>query len=237
MSHSDTNLSNITDPTVLAIIPARGGSKGLPRKNVLEMAGKPLIAWTIEAAMKANCVTRTIISTDSDEIESVARAAGADVPFRRPDALASDTATSLDVALHAIENVDEVYDYIVLLQPTSPLRTAAHIDAAFELLRARNAPSCVSVCEVAQSPYLMVQFGGGDQIVPVLSTKNRSLRRQDLPPTYELNGAIYMTTPDALRNFRKFITDETVGLIMPRHLSGDIDTCADFEAVQKYLIE
>lgn len=226
-----------SSPSVLAIIPARGGSKGLPRKNVLDLAGKPLIAWTIAAALLARCVSRTIVSTDDDEIAAVAQAVGAEVPFRRPAGLSSDTATSVDAVLHAIDSLPETYDYIVLLQPTSPLRTAAHIDAAFDLLKTHDAPSCVSVCEVAKSPYLMVQFGADARITPVLSLDGKNHRRQDLPPTYELNGAIYITTPTVLREARSFVTEATLGLIMPRALSADIDTAADLHTVQTYLNE
>jgi CMP-N,N'-diacetyllegionaminic acid synthase len=228
---------SVSPPSVLAIIPARGGSKGLPRKNVLDLAGKPLIAWTIGAALQAKCISRVIVSTDDDEIAQAALAAGADVPFRRPAGLSSDTATSLDAVLHGLDSLPETYDYVVLLQPTSPLRTAAHIDAAFDLLRAHDAPSCVSVCEVSKSPYLMVQFGADARITPVLSLDGKRNRRQDLPPTYELNGAIYITTPAALRAARSFVTEATLGLIMPRALSTDIDTAADLHTVQTYLSE
>ena len=128
---------------VLALITARGGSKGLPRKNVLLAGGKPLIAWTVEAAVSSECIDRVVLTSDDDEIMAAAMAAGCDVPFCRPAHLASDVATSLDVVLHAIDQLPG-YEYVVLLQPTSPLRTAADIDAAFELMLETEAPSCVS---------------------------------------------------------------------------------------------
>ena len=120
-------------PKVLAVIPARGGSKGLVRKNILDLAGIPLIAWTIEAAKRSKYIDRVVLSSDDDEIMAVAKHYGCEVPFRRPSALASDDAASLDVLFHAIEKVPG-YDYVILLQPTSPLRTFTDIDSAFEMM-------------------------------------------------------------------------------------------------------
>ncbi|MEX0287217.1 MAG: hypothetical protein AB3N23_21635 [Paracoccaceae bacterium] len=226
-------MNTTSTPKVLALIPARGGSKGLPRKNVLDLLGRPLIAWTVEAALNARCVTRTVVSTDDDEIAAAAVAAGADVPFARPDALASDTATSLDVVLHALDTLEaegETFDFVALLQPTSPLRTAAHLDAAWDRLSTQQAPSCVSVCEVETSPYLMMSLQDDGRIKPVIDPEGRSLRRQDLPAVYELNGAIYITATAELRHTGKFVTEQTVGFVMPRSVSIDIDNRADFDA-------
>ena len=134
-------------PSVLAVITARGGSKGVPGKNLRPLAGKPLLSWTVEAALCAKCVTRTIVSTDAPEIADVAVKAGAEAPFLRPAELASDTASSADVVVHALEQCPG-YDYVLLLQPTSPLRTADDIDAAFARMLAANGNACVSVSEV-----------------------------------------------------------------------------------------
>src|SRR5687767_5058839 len=175
---------------VLAVIVARGGSQGLPGKNILPIAGRPLLAWTIDAARAARSIDRTILSSDDEAIIAAARGCGCEVPFRRPAELATDTATAVDVVLHALDNVSE-YDVVVLLQPTSPLRTAADIDAACAQLAASGAPSCVSVCMAEQSPYWMYRLNGSRRLEPLLEAPTGATRRQDLPPVYVLNGAIY----------------------------------------------
>lgn len=213
---------------VLALVTARGGSKGLPRKNVLPAGGRPLIAWTIGAATGAEFVSRVAVSTDDDEIMEAARAWGADVPFQRPPALASDTAASIDVVLHALEQLPG-YDYVVLLQPTSPLRTAADIDAALRLAEASGAPACVSVCEAAQSPYWMYRLDGDGRLASLLESPVTASRRQDLPPVYVLNGAIYVARVDWLRETRSFLGTGCIAYPMPVERSLDIDTPEDFE--------
>lgn len=213
---------------LLAVITARGGSKGLPRKNVLLAGGKPLVAWTVNAAISAECVDRVVLSSDDHEIMAAASAAGCDVPFCRPVHLASDLATSIDVVLHALDQLPG-YGYVVLLQPTSPLRTAADIDAAFELMLERGAPSCVSVCEADQSPYWMYRVADGNKLQRLLSEVDGITRRQDLPPIYALNGAIYIARIDWLRMNKSFVGVETVAYLMPKERSLDIDTAQDFE--------
>ncbi len=212
----------------LVVITARGGSKGLPRKNVRLAGGKPLVAWTVEAAIAAECVSRVVLSSDDEEIMAAAKAAGCDVPFSRPSHLASDTASSIDVLLHALDQLPR-FDYVMLLQPTSPLRTAEDIDAAFELMLERGAPSCVSVCEADQSPYWMYKVAAGDRLQRLLSEVNVATRRQDLPPIYVLNGAIYIAQIDWLRANKSFVGGETVAYLMPKERSLDIDTAQDFE--------
>jgi CMP-N,N'-diacetyllegionaminic acid synthase len=214
--------------TILALITARGGSKGLPRKNVLQAGGKPLIAWTIEAALKSRVVSQVVLSSDDDEIIEAAKAWGCAVPFRRPEYLASDTSTSMDVVLHAIEEV-QGFDYVMLLQPTSPLRTDQDIDAAFEVLKSEQAPSCVSVSEAEQSPYWMYRLDERSKLHRLFSAGSIAQRRQDLPSVYILNGAIYVARIDWLRKTKSFVTNETVAYIMNRRNSLDIDTPEDFE--------
>lgn len=136
--------------TFLAIIPARGGSKRLPRKNVLDLCGKPLITWSIEAGLNSKYIDKVVVSSDDDEILEISRKFGAET-IKRPDELASDTATTFDAIKHTIDNLEK-YDYIVLLQPTSPLRDQKHIDEAIELLVEKNADAVVSVCEMDHSP-------------------------------------------------------------------------------------
>jgi N-acylneuraminate cytidylyltransferase len=212
----------------LALITARGGSKGLPRKNVLIAGGKPLVEWTVEAAISAECVGRVVLSSDDDEIMAAARAAGCDIPFCRPAHLANDMASSIDVVLHALDQLPG-FEYVVLLQPTSPLRTAADIDAAFALMLERVAPSCVSVCEADQSPYWMYRLADDNKLQRLLPEMEGIKRRQDLPPIYVLNGAIYIARIDWLRANKNFVGAETVAYPMPKERSLDIDTAEDFE--------
>lgn len=217
----------------LALITARGGSKGLPRKNVLPAGGKPLIAWTIEAAQQSRSVDKVVLSSDDDEIMEAAEKWGCDVPFRRPAFLASDTASSMDVVKHALNELPG-YDYVILLQPTSPMRTAYDIDAAFSLLQSCRAPSCVSVCEAEQSPYWMYKIGSDNRLEELLTKSELVTRRQDLPPVYVLNGAIYIAKVDWLREKGSFLEDGCVAYLMPKDRSIDIDNAGDFE---KFRIE
>ncbi len=219
---------------VLGLITARGGSKGLPRKNVLPVGGRPLIAWTITAALQARCIDRLVLSTDDDEIMAVAQEWGCEVPFRRPNELASDTATSKDVVLHALQQLPG-YDYVVLLQPTSPARTAADIDQAFDVLTRHQASSCVSVCEVEQSPYWMYTLDQQDKLKPVLPQDQPVTRRQDLPAVWVLNGAIYLVEVQQFLETQQIIHNKTVAYTMPKSRSIDIDTAEDLEQFGKQL--
>lgn len=215
-------------PKVLALIPARGGSKGLPRKNILDVGGKPLIAWTIDAALKSKFIDHVILSSDDEEIMQAAKDYGCAVPFRRPDYLAGDTASSIDVVIHALDQISG-FDYVILLQPTSPLRSAADIDEAFTQMLSVNAHSCVSICEADQSPYWMYIIKDGQKIDPVLPRLTCASRRQDLPTVYVLNGAIYIANINWLRINKNFINADTVGYLMSKKSSLDIDTAEDFE--------
>ena len=216
---------------VLALIPARGGSKGLPRKNILPLGGRPLIAWTIEAALQASCISRVVLSSDDDEIIAGALNHGCEVPFKRPSELASDTASSMDVVLHALNQLPG-YEYVVLLQPTSPLRTAGDIDAAFTSMLEKQAPACVSVCPVDESPYWMYQLEGQSRLHSVLEAPQGVTRRQDLPDVYSLNGAIYIARVDWLQRQRNFVSADTVGHVMPKNRSIDIDSLGDLNATE-----
>jgi N-acylneuraminate cytidylyltransferase len=211
---------------VLAVIAARGGSKGLPRKNVLPVGGKPLIAWTIEAALASRRIDRTILSTDDDEIALVASRFGCEVPFRRPAALASDDAASIDVVLHAVDEVGEGFDWLVLLQPTSPLRQAADIDAAVDMCQGTSAPACVGVTQL-EEPLAWVYGRDRDGELTALGLEEAVVRRQDAAQHVRLNGAVYVANVDALRRFRRFVMPGTRGYLMPRDRSVDIDDHTD----------
>ena len=218
---------------VLAVITARGGSKGIPSKNVRPLGGLPLIAWTVRAALEAQCVARVVVSTDDDEIAEAARKAGADVPFMRPADLASDTATSVDVMAHTLDAVPG-FERAVMLQPTSPFRTAADLDAGFALWQgAPSAGGCVSVCEAVESPWLMYGTDGTGRLERLLPVPPAGLRRQDLPKALVLNGAFYFIEVARLRVEGLLVLSDSLGFEMPVQRSLDIDTPADFaEAVR-----
>lgn len=221
--------------TLLAVIPARGGSKGIPRKNIKPLMGKPLISWSIDAAKKSKCIDKVIVSTDDDELASVARKLGADVPFIRPPELAADDTPGIAPVLHAISQLPQ-YEWILLLQPTSPLRSNEDIDAIWQLCQNRNAPSAVSVCETKKHPYWMYQFDAAKRIEPLIRGRPDVARRQDLPPAYELNGALYLARVDWLLKQQDFIGPETLGYIMPPERSVDLDTPQDWKFIE-FLIE
>jgi len=214
--------------SLLAVIVARGGSKTLPRKNLLPLGGRPLIGWSIRAALNAASVSRVIVSTDDPEIAAVARAEGADVPFMRPAHLASDDATSIDVMTHALQNLPG-YEAAVLLQPTSPFRSASDIEAGFALFRLSGAPSCTSVCPVEESPYLMYQVDPMARLQRVVPIPKGGLRRQDLPQVAILNGALYYVSVDRFLKDETLVHENAVGYLMPRSRSIDIDDARDLK--------
>ncbi|ACX95487.1 cytidylyltransferase domain-containing protein [Halothiobacillus neapolitanus] len=217
--------------SVLALIPARGGSKGLPGKNIRPLKGRPLIGWSIEAARTSRYVSRVVVSSDDEEILAVARDQGAETPFRRPASLAGDATPSMDVVLHALDQLAE-FEWVVLLQPTSPLRLSADIDAAIEQCLKTNAPACVSVCEAPASPWWMFEVGAECRMRSFLPAEQRPVRRQDLPDLYALNGAVYVAKTEWLRTSRSFLTEETVAYVMPPARSVDIDTLFDFQLAE-----
>jgi N-acylneuraminate cytidylyltransferase len=212
----------IDGKTVLAVIPARGGSKGLPRKNIREAGGKPLIAWTIEVAQDSRYIDRLILSSDDPEIISVARSFGCDAPFVRPAALAQDDTPGIDPVLHAV-NVLPGYDYIVLLQPTSPLRNRDDIDGCIEKIVKQQANACVSVAEAEKNPHWMFRIDDAERLHPFIEGEVVA-RRQDLPKVYVLNGAVYVAQCEWLLRNRTFLTAETMAYLMPGARSLDIDT-------------
>lgn len=212
---------------LLAIIPARGGSKGIPRKNIKPLYGKPLIGWSIDAAKKSKFVERVVVSTEDDEIAKIACELGAETPFMRPQGLAEDDTPGIAPVLHAIENLTE-FDWVVLLQPTSPLRTAEDIDGIVRFCIDKKAPSAVSVCEVCKHPYWMFLRDELERLQPMFPQEVESLQRQDLPQAYVLNGALYLARIDWLKEYKKFIRPETLGYVMSQHSSTDIDSTLDW---------
>lgn len=220
----------IQGKTVLAIITARGGSKGVPRKNVRLVGGKPLIAYSVEAARAASCVDRVILSTDDAEIAETAARYGCEVPFMRSPELATDEASSVDVVLDTLVHCPG-YDYFVLLQPTSPLRTAADIDACATACLSAKASVCVSVNEVSESPFWMYRIDPNQTLSPVLP-KNSATRRQDIEKIYGLNGAVYFANSTFFAKNKTFLGPSTIAHIMPPERSVDLDTLADFKYLE-----
>jgi CMP-N,N'-diacetyllegionaminic acid synthase len=223
---------------VAGIVTARGGSKGIPRKNLQMLGDMPLIAWTIRAALESKLVDRVIVSTDDAEIAEIARIWGAEVPFMRPSALAQDTSSHIEVVRHAHHWLDryEGYraEYIMLLQPTTPLRTANDIDLAVDMAVSQNADSLVSVCMVDRHPYWTLKLDSEGTItsfadMDLLVLQDKYPRRQDLPPAYAENGAIYLAHPSVLFERNSFYGERLYGYVMPKERSVDIDTWMDLK--------
>lgn len=237
----------IAGKRVLALIPARAGSKGLPDKNIRMLLGKPLLAWPIEAACMSGYVDRVVLSTDSSDYASIGQAHGADVPFLRPAELARDTSPSIDFILHALdmlEAADDRFDLLVLLEPTSPMTEATDIDAALEALAenpAFTAAVGVSVMETQHPAFAVRRDPLTSRISPLTGGGFGDLpRRQDVEPVYALDGSFYLSTVEALRKNRGFCHDRTMGIPTPRHKAMEVDDLVDFlciEAVMKYRTE
>ena len=213
---------------ILALIPARGGSKGIPHKNIQPLAGRPLIAWSIEAALEAQSVSRVIVSTDDEKIAQTACHYGGEVPFLRPAELAGDAILTIDVVLHTlgwlVENRQTIPDYMLVLQPTSPLRTSEDIEAAIRLGLSKNAAAVVSVCEANPHPYLCKRILEDGTLQDFVSAERQYLRRQDMPDAYALNGAIYLNRTENLLAEKTLHPRHALAYVMPVERSLDIDT-------------
>ncbi|HAZ36627.1 MAG TPA: acylneuraminate cytidylyltransferase family protein [Clostridiaceae bacterium] len=218
---------------ILALIPARGGSKQIINKNIKLLCGKPLISYTIEAALASDYIDDVVISTDSDLIAEISLKYGGQVPFMRPKELAGDESKTIDVAIHAINALIKMgrnYDYLVLLQPTSPLRTKDDIDSAIKIIIDGDISSLVSVREVKENPALMRTIENNK--LKNIMDFNGSLRRQDLPKYYIFNGAIYINSIDMLLKQKKFVDEKTYPYVMDYERSIDIDEILDFKIVE-----
>lgn len=215
----------VVQSRILAVIPARGGSKGVLRKNIRPLNGWPLIKYTIDAALASASLSRVVVSTDDEEIALVSEEFGSEI-LMRPDEFSTDEAPGIAPVLHAIE-VLRGFDYVVLLQPTSPLRSAADIDAAIALCIKLDAPACVSVCAAEKSPYWMYWLNNGHMKPVLIANPEKNYRRQDLATAYALNGAVYVAKTGWLLEQRSFLSDETVAYEMPAERSVDIDTSLD----------
>lgn len=218
--------------SVLGIITARGGSKAIPRKNIFPLRGKPLIAYTIDAAKQSTLLTRCIVSTDDEEIAGIARECGAEAPFLRPAELAQDHSTSIEVVQHALQWLEErggqTFDYAMILQPTSPLRTAKDIDAVIEIAQQTGADSVMGMVEVPDFSVKKLKVIEDGEIKPFVEDEGRvSARRTDDPPVYKRNAAIYLTKTALLMQGDLF-GSRCLPYVMPRERSIDVNDAFDF---------
>lgn len=219
----------------LGLIPARGGSKGIPHKNIKDLCGKPLIAYTIEAGLKSKYIDYLLVSTDDKVIADIARNYGASVPFLRPAELAEDTSKTIDVVVHAIEklkNMGMTFDTLVLLQPTQPLRTSYDIDQAVETYIKNHCEPLVSVSPVDDHP-LLIRSIKDDRLIPLINASS-TCRRQDMELYYRVNGCIYINEVDCINENTSF-NDNVVPYIMEKEHSVDIDDPCDLVIAQYYM--
>ncbi len=223
------------DKKILGVITARGGSKGIPRKNIKDLAGKPLIAYTVEAAKQSKYLTRCIVSTDDQEIADVSKQYGANIPFMRPEELAQDQSTSMEVVQHVLKDIGEEYDYLMILQPTSPLRAAEDIDGCIIKAVDTDADSVMSMKELDDFSAKKLKRIDNDEIVPWLEDEGKeSSRRQDLDQVYKRNCAIYLTKTELIKKGDLF-GKVSRPYIMPEDRSIDINQLVDFNLAEFYL--
>lgn len=228
----------INGKSVLAIIPARGGSKGLPGKNIKELCGKPLIAWSIEAGLASQYIDEVMVTTDSEDIARIALEFGASVPFMRPAELASDTATSFDTVKHAIDfyqnELGKKFDYIVLLEPTSPLRVEQDIDNAIEqLLENPQATAIVGICKTeSQNPAFLIKKNINNFLIGYENKDMKIIRRQNISEVYFFEGSVYVSEIAGLLTKKTFYHEATLGYEFPKWKSIEIDDSDDFIMVE-----
>lgn len=224
---------------VLAVITARGGSKGIPGKNIKKLGSKPLIAYVIEDALRCSDLDRVIVSTDSTEIAEIAEQYGAEVPFMRPTELATDSATSIDVVKHALLALDKEYDAVCLLQPTSPFKPRGFISKCINHFEHTNADSLVSVLKVPHeyNPHWTFKMGEDGELS--ISTGEEKLipRRQELPATYHRDGSVYVISRNLILQENKFIGGKTVGILSDPRYYANLDTMQDWQRAQELLNE
>lgn len=221
---------------VLGLIPARGGSKGIPGKNIKLLNGRPLISYSIEVALASKYIDDVVVTTDSEEIAKLSRSFGAEVPFMRPPELAQDSSKTIDCVVHARDELIRLGrrpDVVVLLQPTSPLRSALDVDSALELFFREGCRGLVSVSKTEENPVLIRAMGIDGELKPLLDIPS-TVRRQDMPEFYSVNGSIYINLADEL-TLETSLNDNPIGYVMPAKRSVDIDTIADFQEAEDRL--
>jgi CMP-N-acetylneuraminic acid synthetase len=227
---------------ILTVIPARGGSKGIPRKNIVKIGGRPLIDYTIKPALQVNRINHVIVSTEDEEIASISRGLGVEVPFMRPNHLAVDQAQSAPVVIDALYRMEEInnikYDAVLMLQPTSPLRTSKHIEKALDLFFSQECDSVVSVVSVGGTHPFRMKRLVDDRLVNYIDQGFWDMRpRQELPPVYIRNGSIYLIERDVLINKGQMIGEKCLGMVMGDKESINIDTPLDLKLAELLLEE
>ena len=231
----------INGKKVIAVIPARSGSKGLKGKNIIPLNGKPLIAWTIEAAQNSKYIDQYIVSTDDKDIMDVANRYGAETPFIRPDELALDETPTIDVLIHAINHFNQNNykpEYLILLEPTSPLRNSMDIDKALEVLDGKStcADSIVGVSKIeATHPIFDVKINKQGLIEPYLGGKFKTTRRQDIEELYYFEGSLYISKTEVLINKKTFYHERALPYIMPRWKAVEIDEIIDLLTAESFM--
>jgi N-acylneuraminate cytidylyltransferase/CMP-N,N'-diacetyllegionaminic acid synthase len=228
----------INGKSVIAIVPARAGSKGLPKKNIRELCGKPVIAWTIEAGLASEYIDVVVVSTDSEDIAKIAGEFGATTPFIRPAELATDEATSFDVVKHVLDfykhELNRIFDYTVLLEPTSPLRDSVDIDRALEkLAETSHAESIVGIAKTeGQNPIFLVKIQENASLIGFIDGRMKTVRRQEIEDIYFFEGSIYISETPALLEKKTFYHEETIGFLFPKWKSLEIDDEDDFIMIE-----
>lgn len=226
------------DKTFLAIIPARSGSKGLPNKNIKPLCGKPLMAWSIEVGLQSDYIDEVVVSTDSQEYAEIAKSYGAQVPFLRPKELSSDTSTTFDSIKHTIdfykEELKKEFDYIVLLEPTSPLRQISDIDNAIKILfETQDADSIVGICKTeSQNPAFLISLTPNHTIQGYINKDFHPIRRQDIKDIYFFEGTIYISKTHSLLEHKNFYHSRTLGYEVPKWKSLEVDDEDDFLMIE-----
>ena len=232
----------INGKSVIGIVPARAGSKGLPRKNIAPLCGKPLIAWSIEAGLRSQYIDLVIVSTDSNKIAGIAAEYGASVPFIRPAELATDETPTIDVVIHALEYLNnqrkQRFDYTVLLEPTSPLRDEADIDRAIkQLVDNVGASSLVGISRTeAQNPAFLVCLSENNFLIGLDQSEIKPVRRQEIRDVYFLEGSIYVSDTKTLIARKTFCHQETLGCIFPKWKSLEVDDLEDLLMVEALML-
>jgi len=223
---------------ILGLIPARGGSKGLPGKNILPLAGKPLIVWSIEQALATEQIDDVIVSTENEQIAEIARLAGAKVPFLRPESLATDTASSIDVILDVLDRLRQTegktYDIVMLIEPTSPLRKRDDFARAIDIFvdNKEKFTSLISLGEIQlESPFYAKTIGTDGRLINLIENSNKYTRRQELPKTYFPYGVVYMSQVSTLRSSRTFYQEKSMPFFIERWQNYEIDDECDYICV------
>lgn len=217
----------------VALIPARGGSKGIKRKNIKPFLNKPLIYWSIKIAIDSNYFDRVIVSTEDQEIANIAKNFSAEVPFLRPHEFAKDESTGIEPVLDILKKIPEITD-LLLLQPTSPLRRVEDIEKIFKLREYHNSDSAVSITPSKKPLSLYVELNNKNEIIPL--SKNYDIKpRQQYPKNYTFNGSLYLSKKDSIIKYKSLITPKTVGYVMPEIYSIDIDSQFDWEIAEYFM--